>query len=130
MKYLQKILMALVVIVLATGCIKDDYDDCDNVTIYFQYLADGNKDVLYQHMKDVDLYVFDEGGHIMGVGHYNEDELKNFAAKPSFKLTPGRKYKVVAVGNAYERTEVVNLTSETEFNKIIFSIRLGVRMKK
>lgn len=118
MKYLQKILMALVVIVLATGCIKDDYDDCDNVTIYFQYLADGNKDVLYQHMKGVDLYVFDEGGHIMGVGHYNEDELKNFAAKPSFKLTPGRKYKVVAVGNAYERTEVVNLTSETEFNKI------------
>lgn len=118
MKYIQKILLALFAAVLATSCIKDDYDDCDNVTIYFQYLADGDKDVLYQYMKKVDLYVFDEGGHVMGVGHYNEDDLKNFAAKPSFRLTPGRKYKVVAVGNAYERTEVVNLTSETEFNNI------------
>lgn len=110
--------MTLLVFVLPSSCIKDDFDDCDNVTIYFQYLADGDQDVLYQYMKKIDLYVFDEGGHIMGVGHYNEDELKTFSAKPSFKLTPGRKYKVVAVGNAYERTEVVNLTSETEFNKI------------
>lgn len=110
--------MTLLVLVLPSSCIKEDFDDCDNVTIYFQYLADGDQDVLYQYMKKIDLYVFDEGGHIMGVGHYNEDELKTFSAKPSFKLTPGRKYKVVAVGNAYERTEVVNLTSETEFNKI------------
>ena len=96
MKYIQKILLALVALVLATGCIREDNDDCDNVTIYFQYLADGDEDVLYQYMKKVDLYV----------------------AKPSFKLTPGRKYKVVAVGNAYERTEVVNLESETDFNNI------------
>lgn len=118
MKHIHKILLALVALVLATGCIKEEFDDCDNVTIYFQYLADGDEDVLYQYMKKVDLYVFDEGGHIMGVGHYNEDELKTFSAKPSFKLTPGRKYKVVAVGNAYERTEVVNIESETDFEKI------------
>ena len=43
--------MALVATVLTTGCIKDDLDDCDNVTIYFQYLADGDKDVLYQYMR-------------------------------------------------------------------------------
>lgn len=61
--------MALFATVLTTSCIKEDFDDCDNVTIYFQYLADGDKDVLYQYMKKVDLYVFDEGGHIMGVGH-------------------------------------------------------------
>ena len=118
MKYIQKILLALVALVLATGCIREDNDDCDNVTIYFQYLADGDEDVLYQYMKKVDLYVFDENGHIMGVGHYGESDLKTFSAKPSFKLTPGRKYKVVAVGNAYERTEVVNLESETDFNNI------------
>ena len=118
MKSIRYILMTLFAAVLTTSCIKEDFDDCDNVTIYFQYLADGDKDVLYQYMKKVDLYVFDEGGHIMGVGHYDEVDLKNFAAKPSFKLTPGRKYKVVAIGNAYERTEVVNLTSETEFSNI------------
>ena len=118
LKRLHLLILLLVVLVLPTSCIKEDFDDCDNVTIYFQYLADGEKDVLYQYMKKVDLYVFDEGGHIMGVGHYNEDELSRFAAKPSFKLTPGRKYKVVAVGNAYERTEVVNVASETDFSNI------------
>lgn len=110
--------MALWVLVLPSSCIKEDFDDCDNVTIYFQYLADGDTDVLYQYIKKIDLYVFDENGHIMGVGHYNEDELKTFSVKPSFKLTPGRKYKVVAVGNAYERTEVVNLTTKNRFNEI------------
>lgn len=110
--------MTLLVLVLPSSCIKEDFDDCDNVTIYFQYLADGDTDVLYQYMKKIDLYVFDEDGHIMGVGHYNEDDLKTFSVKPSFKLTPGQKYKVVAVGNAYERTEVVNLTTRSRFDEI------------
>ena len=76
--------MTLLVLVLPSSCIKEDFDDCNNVTIYFQYLADGDKDVLYQYMSKVDLYVFDEDGHILGVGHYTQDELKNFAAVPSF----------------------------------------------
>lgn len=110
--------MLLLVPVLVTGCIKDDLDDCHNVTIYFQYLADGDKDVLYQYMDKVDLYVFDEGGHILGVGTYNQDQLRNFSAVPSFKLKPGKRYKVVAIGNAYDHTQVVNLTSSTSFDDI------------
>lgn len=110
--------MLLLVPVLVTGCIKDNLDDCHNVTIYFQYLADGDKDVLYQYMDKVDLYVFDEGGHILGVGTYNQDQLSSFSAVPSFKLTPGKRYKVVAVGNAYDHTKVVNLTSSTSFDNI------------
>ena len=107
----------LLVPVLVTGCIKDDFDDCDNVTIYFQYLADGDEDVLYRYMDKVDLYVFDESGHILGSGTYNQDQLSNFAAVPSFKLTPGKRYKVVAVGNAYDATQVVNLQA-TSFDDI------------
>ena len=101
MKQIKYIIMALVAAVLTTGCVKEDLDECDNVTIYFQYLADGDKDVLYQYMSKVDLYVFDENGHILGVGSYNQDELKNFEAVPSFKLRPGQRYKVVAVGNNF-----------------------------
>lgn len=108
----------LLVPVLVTGCIKDDLDDCKNVTIYFQYLADGDKDVLFQYMDKVDLYVFDESGHILGVGTYNQDQLSSFSAVPSFKLTPGKRYKVVAVGNAYDHTQVVNLETETSFDNI------------
>lgn len=119
MKRLKNIVwMLLLVPVLVTGCIKDDLEDCHNVTIYFQYLADGDQDVLYQYMDKVDLYVFDEGGHILGVGTYNQDQLSSFSAVPSFKLTPGKRYKVVAVGNAYDHTKVVNLESETDFNNI------------
>lgn len=40
MRKLKNIMLMLVALVLATSCIKEDYDDCDNVTIYFQYLAD------------------------------------------------------------------------------------------
>lgn len=118
MKYLQKILMVLAATVLTTSCIKEDLDECHNVTIYFQYLADGDKDVLYQYMSKVDLYVFDESGHILGVGSYNQDELTNFEAVPSFKLKPGHRYKVVAVGNPYDHTEVVNYATENDFGNI------------
>lgn len=119
MKHWKNIVwMLLLVPVLVTSCIKDELEDCHNVTIYFQYLADGDKDVLYQYMDKVDLYVFDEGGHILGVGTYNQDQLKNFSAVPSFKLTPGKRYKVVAVGNAYDHTQVVNLESSTSFDEI------------
>lgn len=118
MKHLQSILLGLFVLVLTNSCIKDDFDDCDNVTIYFQYLADGDKDVLYQYMSKVDLYVFDSNGHILGVGSYNQDELTKFEAVPSFKLRPGQRYKVVAVGNPYDHTEVVNYATETDFANI------------
>jgi len=119
MKHWKNIVwIMLLVPVLVTGCIKDDLDDCNNVTIYFQYLADGDKDVLYKYMDKVDLYVFDEGGHILGVGTYNQDQLSSFSAVPSFKLKPGKRYKVVAVGNAYDHTQVVNLTSATSFDDI------------
>lgn len=118
MKYLQLIILSLLVSVLTSSCIKDDFDDCDNVTIYFQYRADGDKDVLYQYMSKVDLYVFDSNGHILGVGSYNQDELTKFEAVPSFKLRPGQRYKVVAVGNPYDHTEVVNYATETDFANI------------
>ena len=118
MKHWKNIVLPLLLVpVLVTGCIKDDFDDCDNVTIYFQYLADGDEDVLYRYMDKVDLYVFDESGHILGSGTYNQDQLSNFAAVPSFKLTPGKRYKVVAVGNAYDATQVVNLQA-TSFDDI------------
>lgn len=117
-RYLHTLVLLLAVLVLPSSCIKEDYDDCDNVVIYFQYLADGKTNVLNDYITKVDLYVFDGDGHIMGVGHYSEDELKHYAAIPSFRLTPGEKYRVVAVGNAFNRTEVENLTSETDFNKI------------
>lgn len=118
MKHWKNIALPLLLLpAVLTGCIKDDYEDCDNIAIYFQYLADGDTDVLYRYMDKVDLYVFDESGHILGNGTYDREQLSNFAAMPSFKLTPGRRYQVVAVGNAYDDTQVVNLNA-TSFDDI------------
>ena len=117
MRKLKNIMLMLAALVLAASCIKEDYDDCDNVTIYFEYLADGDTDVLYRYMSKVDLYVFDEDGHLQGTRQYNQDELSSFSAKPSFRLPTGRRYKVVAVGNAFDATEVVNLNA-TSFDDI------------
>ena len=108
MKHIEKmILMLLSVVVLAAGCIKEDLDDCWNVSLYFQYLADGDKDVLSQYVEKVDLYVYDEGDALVARESYNQDELINFQATPHFRLMPGR-YRVVVVGNAYGQTAVVN----------------------
>lgn len=113
---LRSLSLLLTLAVLQTACVKEDLSDCNNVTIYFEYLADGTEDVLYQYMDQVDLYVFDESNHILGSGTYGHDELVNFAAVPSFRLQPGT-YRVVAVGNPYENTEVVNVTA-ADFDQI------------
>lgn len=99
--------MLLTVAVLAAGCIKEDLGDCWNVSLYFQYLADGDKDVLSQYVEKVDLYVYDERDELVGQESYYQDELINFQATPHFRLEPGR-YRVVTVGNAYGQTAVVN----------------------
>lgn len=120
MKHWKNIAWVLLpVYVLVTGCIRENYDDCDNVVIYFEYLADGDKDVLNQYMDRIDLYVFDEQGKILGQRTYGQDQLSSFSAIPSFKLPPGRRYTVVALGNAHDNTEVINLES-TSLDRIFF----------
>lgn len=107
MKHIENMLFVLAVFVLAAGCIKEDLDDCWNVSLYFQYLADGDKDVLAQYVDKVDLYVYNERDELVGQESYYQDELINFQATPHFRLEPGR-YRVVTVGNAYGQTAVVN----------------------
>lgn len=110
MKHIGKILCSLAVVVLAAGCIKEDLDDCWNVSLYFQYLADGDKDVLSQYVDKVDLYVYNEQDELVESVSYHQDELINFQATPHFRLEPGR-YRVVTVGNAHDQTVVVNEAS-------------------
>ena len=111
MKHIEKkILMLLSVVVLAAGCIKEDLDDCWNVSLYFQYLADGDKDVLAQYVDKVYLFVYNEADELVAKESYNQDELINFQATPHFRLMPGR-YRTVVVGNAYDQTVVVNEAS-------------------
>lgn len=118
MMKLYRNILAAAVLVLTAGCIKEDLTVCDNVTVYFRYPADGEDDVLAQYMSKVDLYVFDAEGRLRSSRSYNQDELTNHSAKPSFRLEPGR-YTVVALGNDFDNTEVVNLRA-TSLGEIFF----------
>ena len=116
MKQLKKLILLSLVPVLTTGCIKEDMDDCENVAICFRYKADGDKDVLRQYMDKIDLYVFDANNRLVDQRTYNQDALNPAQEAPSFKLPQGT-YSVVAVGNAYGKTQVKDINS-TDLSQI------------
>ena len=103
--------------ILMGGCIRDNTDHCNNVIVNFSYTADDGQEHLTEYIGSIDLYVFDESGRILGSGSYTESQLKKFEAIPSFRLSAGTRYKVVAVGNAFDATQVVNLHA-TNFDNI------------
>lgn len=106
MNLIKKILCILLVPAITTGCITEDLDDCDNVSIHFRYDADGDTDVLSQYIDKIDLYVFNEGNQLVDIIGFGKDDLTAGAdVSPKFRLTPGT-YRLVAVGNAYGRTAV------------------------
>ncbi len=108
-KHLHTLCMLLALLVLPTGCIKEDLDDCDNVSISFQYLADENQNVLPDYVTKVDLYVFDENERILEVRTYTGDELRQSNTTPTFRLTHGKRYKMVAVANDFDATDITNI---------------------
>ena len=95
----------LLVPVLMTGCIKEDMDDCNNVSISFRYYADGDADVLRQYVDKIDLHVFNARNQLVSMITYSQDDLAKDGQTPQFRLSPGT-YRMVAVGNAHERTRV------------------------
>ncbi len=104
----------LLVPVLTTGCIKEDMDDCDNVSISFRYYADGDADVLRQYVDKIDLHVFNERNQLVDRMTYSQDDLTEEGRTPLFRLSPGT-YRLVAVGNAYERTQAAGIHDAGDF---------------
>lgn len=115
MKRLKKLILLLLVPVLTTGCIKEDMDDCENIFISFRYLADGEENVLHQYMDKIDLYVFDADNRLVDQKIYHQDDINSNGEIPSFRLAEGT-YKVVAVGNAYDKTVVKDIQA-ADFSK-------------
>lgn len=98
MKHLSNILIALGVLVLASGCIKENREECDNCTIKLQYFADGYSDVLTSYINEVDLYIYDQDGQLVTVIPSSKDELDRNNNSLSTKLNAGT-YQLVAIGN-------------------------------
>ena len=112
-KFLYLFLLASVV--LLASCIKENYDDCERCTLTFSYTGDVARDIFPEHITRVNLYVFDNDGRLVQTKLIEQNELKAFQGT-KLNLAPGT-YKVVGVGNGFNKTEVTNL-SATDMTEI------------
>ena len=110
--------MPIVASILLTGCIKEEYDDCERCTLTFSYTADGSYDVFQNHITDVSLYVFDAEDRLVQTKQINKSDLQAFQGT---KLNlRGGTYRIVGVGNNFDKTEINN-TSAADMSQIHFN---------
>lgn len=100
-------LYLLASVVLLASCIKENYDDCERCTLTFSYTGDTTWDIFPEQITRVSLYVFDEDERLVQTKLIEQNELKAFQGT-KLNLAAG-KYKVVGVGNSFNKTEVSNL---------------------
>ncbi|MBE6219977.1 MAG: hypothetical protein E7126_08090 [Rikenellaceae bacterium] len=112
-KFILYLCLPLVSFVLLASCIKENMDGCDRC-IVFEYYADGETDVFPNHITSVSLYVFDNENQLVEpsrLGGKNPIRLEQNDLKREQGITLPLNhgvYRLVGVGNDYEKTEVYN----------------------
>lgn len=91
----------MLLLVLATGCIKEDMEPCD-VNLIFRYLGDGTKDIFPEKIKKLDLYVYGESEALIETISLDQGDLKRFQG--TSLILPAGKYRVVCWGNSESNT--------------------------
>jgi hypothetical protein len=94
-------------VALFTACIREDRSDCQNTIIHLEYVADGEEDVIKEYVEDVDMYIFDYGGHRLR--SYSMTELPDGTIK--MNLNDGE-YTLVTVANAKKHTSIHEAPSD------------------
>lgn len=113
-KFILYLCLPLVSFVLLASCIKENMDGCDRC-IVFEYYADGETDVFPNHITSVSLYVFDNENQLVEpsrLGGKNPIRLEQNDLKREQGITLPLNhgvYRLVGVGNDYEKTEVYNV---------------------
>lgn len=101
------ILFCLWLTALLTACIREDRSDCDNAIIHLEYTADGEVNVIKEHIKDVYLYIFDDAGYRLR--NYSLTELPDGCIRLNLK---SGEYTLVAVANVNEHTYIIDGVSD------------------
>lgn len=91
----------MLLVVLATGCIKEDMEPCD-VNLIFRYLGDGTKDIFPEKIEKVNLYVYNEKELLVETSELDKGDLRRFQGAPL--ILPAGKYRVVCWGNSGTNT--------------------------
>ena len=93
----------MLLVALATGCIKEDLDSCDT-NLIFRYFGDGTKDIFPEKIEKVDLYVYSENGALIETIGLNQGDLRRYQGTPL--NLPAGKYRVVGWGNTKNDTRI------------------------
>ncbi len=101
------ILLCTCLVALLTACIREDRSDCQNTIIHLEYVADGEDDVIKEYVEDVDMYIFDNGGHRLR--SYSMTELSDGTIK--MNLNDGE-FTLVTVANAKKHTSIHEAASD------------------
>lgn len=93
----------MLLVVLTTGCIKEDLDSC-NTNLIFRYFGDGAEDIFPEKIEKVDLYVYSENGALIETIGLNQGDLERYQGTPL--NLPAGKYRVVCWGNSEDDTRI------------------------
>ena len=115
-KKLFYLCLPLVLFVLLTSCIKEDYDDCERCKLTFTYTGDESHDIFPQKITCVSLFVFDKNDCLVQTKRIEQNDLKAYQGT-KLNLGPGT-YRIVGVGNDYDLSEVTG-TSNNDMSRVI-----------
>ena len=101
----KKHLIMMLFILLTVGCIKEDWSDCNNVTIMFRY-SDAGSDPFTDYIEKVNLSVYRADGSFVGTHQIDKASLDRFTGI-ELNLDPGE-YRIVCWGNVLDYTNINN----------------------
>jgi len=95
-----------------TGCLADDYKDCDRLYLNFSYLADGTTEVFNRYIEKVDIYVFDSEQRIVkGPIPVSQDQLDKKGIDIPIE-SPGN-YEIVCIGNGHPNKTQIDISGSS-----------------
>lgn len=118
MKSMRLYIIPLLSVLLLSGCLSDDYDDCEPVRLYLSYKGDGTTEILNRKIDKLDLYIYDSRNHNVLVRSVGQDEL-NRNEGVVLDLAPGE-YNIVGIANDHGLTET-SYTNADDHTKNFFS---------
>lgn len=97
--------LALSLLLGATGCIRENVNECPQVNLVFRYDADGTENVIGKYIREAILYVFDRDGNPIMKQQLSDKELQS--TKGIRLILPAKAYRLVCWGNASVHSRIV-----------------------
>ncbi len=112
------LLVAFPILFQSCCCFFDDLSNCSKNRVVFSYLADASSEVLPKYIESIDYYLYDgETDKLLETYHLDK---QNIAAAEgelpgiNLKLTTGKTYRTVAIGNVAGLTKLENTNNYSQ----------------